>query len=197
MPVNSVGAVLQSQHLTLRSSGRPKGRRLPQTLGSKDQMRQALGVLSRRERLRCGRWPSSTPWPVQSAGMLASEQFALAATSFHSRRHSFSLWQLRCEPRHSTPRCAQNVRQGSSHRCSGLPVLRRSAHGSFWVTAARMQTRACVSLCQGRALGAMQFVSSLSVGSASRQGTLAHLRSQCEPNPSFKRTAPGVPWAAA
>jgi hypothetical protein len=160
-------------------------------------MRQALGVLSRRERLRCGRWPSSTPGPAQLAGMLASKQFALEATSFHSRHHSFSSWQLRCEPRHSARRCAQNVRQGSSHRCIGLPVLRRSAHGSFSVTAARMQNLAYASPCQACTLGAMQFVSSSWVSSGPHHATLEHLHSQCEPNHSFKRTSPGVPWAAA
>jgi hypothetical protein len=160
-------------------------------------MRQALGVLSRRERLRCGRWPSSTPGPVLSVGSRSAKELVSEAPSFRRHHHSFGSWQLRREHTHSARRCAQSVRPASCPRCAGLPVLRRSAHGSFSVTAARMQTRACASSCQACTLGAMPFVSSLSVGSASRQAMPVHPRSQCEPNHSFKRTSPGVPWAAA
>ena len=140
-------------------------------------------------RLRHGRLPSPTPGPVLSGGSLCAEHIASEAPSFLNRHRLLSAQQLRCESTHTVLRSAQSVRKSSAPGCSGLPVLRRSARRSFTVAAAQIQARACAPACQACTLGAMQFVSSSTVGSASRQATQAHLRSQREPNPSVKRTA--------
>ena len=160
-------------------------------------MRSLLRVLGGSERLRCGRLLSSTPGPVLSVGSLCAKQFASEASSLLNRHHSFSSQHLRCEPAHNVSRSAGSVRKSSAPGCSGLPVLRRSAHRLRTVTAAQKQTRCCAPSRSSRKLVAMQFVSSSIVGSASHQAVQAHLRSQREPNPSVKRTAPGVPGSAA
>ena len=149
-------------------------------------VRRALGSW---KRCRHGRRPSSTPGPVLSVSSLCAEHIASAASSFFNRDRSFGAQQLRCEPTHNVCRSAQSVRKSSALGCSGLPVLRRSAHGSFTVAAAQMQTRGCAPSQSSRTLVAMQFVSSTIVGSASHQATQAHLCGQREPNPSVKRTA--------
>ena len=160
-------------------------------------MRSGRRALRSSERLRCGRLPSSTPGPVLSVGSLCAKRIASAASSFFNRHRSFSSQRLRCEPTHNVCRGAQSVRKSSAPGCSGLPVLRRSAHRWRTVTAAQMRIRGCALSWSSRKLIAMQLVSSSTVGSASHQAAQAHLRKQREPNPSVKRTAPGVPGSAA
>ena len=163
-------------------------------------MHSVRRVHGRSERLLHGRLPSSPPEPVLSVSTLCAKHVASAASSFFNRRRSFSAQQLRCEPTHSVSRSAGSVCKSSAPGCSGLPVLQRSAHRWFSVAAAQMQIRGCAVPCSSRTLGAMQCLSSSTVGSVSgqaTQGIQAHLRSQREPNHSVKRTAPGVPGSAA
>ena len=163
-------------------------------------MRSVRRALGSSERLRRGRLPSSMPEPVLSVSSLCAKHIASAASSLINRHRSFGGQQLRCEPTHNVCRSAQSVRMSSAPGCSGLPVLRRSAHRWLSVAAAQMQMRGCAVPCSSRTLGAMQCLSSSTVGSVSgqaAQGMQAHLRSQREPNHSVKRTAPGVPGSAA
>ena len=160
-------------------------------------MRSIQRVLGSSAGLRHGRLPSSTPGPVLSVSLLCAKHIASEALSFFNRKRSFNSQQLSCEPTHNVCRSAQSVRKSSAQGRSGPPVLRRSAHRSFTVAAAQMQTRGCAPSQSSRTLVAMQLVSSSAVGSALRQAAQAHLRSQCEPNHSVKRTAPGVPVSAA
>jgi hypothetical protein len=188
------------QQLTLRSSRHPpgyRGLRLNSNVRFQSPMLPALRILSRSVLLHSGHRPSATPGPVLSVGSLPANVFASESPSFLSGHPSFSSWHLRCEHTHNIWRRAQSIRRGSHQGQCRLPVLRLSAHGSVSVTAAKMRTRACLPSCQSRTLAAMQFVSSSRLGSASRLVTLAHLRSQREPNHSVKRTAPGVPGSAA
>ena len=157
-------------------------------------VRRALGSW---KRCRHGRRPSSTPGPVLSVRSLSAKHIASEAPSLLNRHHLFSAQRLRCEPTHNVSRSAQSVRKSSAAGCSGLPVLRRSAHRWLPVTAAQMQIRGCAVSCSSRKLVAMQLVSSSTVGWASHQATQARLRNQREPIPSVKRTAPGVPGSAA
>ena len=152
-------------------------------------MRSVRRALGSSERLLRGRLPSATPEPVLSVGSLCARHIASDAPSFFNRHRWFSSQQLSCKPTHNASRGAQSVRKSSAQGRSGLPVLRRSAHGSFPVAAAQMQIRGCAPSCLSRTLVAMQFVSSSTVGSASHRATQVHLRSQREPNPSVKRTA--------
>ena len=203
MQGNSSGAVRQSQHLTIRSSGQPPGYRvLPLTsnVRFRNPMRSVLRVLGSSERRRHGRPPPSTPGPVLSVGWLRAKHIASEASSLLNRHRSFGAQQLRCEVAHNVCRSARSVCKSSAPGCSGLPVLRRSAHRLRTVTAAQIQTRGCAPPHSSRTLVAMQFASSSTVGSFSRQvtqGTQARLRSQRAPNHSVKRTAPGVPGSAA
>ena len=161
-------------------------------------VRRALGSSAC---LRPGCSPSSTPGPVLSVGSLCAEHIASVASSLFNRHRWFSSQQLSCEPTHNVWPRALSVPKSSAPGRSGLPVLRRSAHGSFTVAGAQMQIRGCAPSRSSRTLAAMQFVSSSAVGLASRlashQAAQVHLRSKCEPNHSVKRTAPGVPGSAA
>lgn len=181
--------------LTLQSRGLAPASRVKPLISNvrfRMPMHSVRRVLGSSARFRRGRWPSSTPGPVLAVGSLCARHIASEASSFFNRRRSFGAQQLRCEPAHNVCRSAQRVRRSLAPGCSGLPVLRRSAHRSLPVAAAQMQTRGCASSCSSRTLVVVQFVSSSIVGSASHQATQrtqAHLCRQREPNPSVKRTA--------
>ena len=161
-------------------------------------MRSVLRALGSSKRLRRGRLPSATPGPVLSVGSLCAKHIASEALSLFNRHRSFGAQQLRCEARHKVSRSAGSVRKSSAPGCSGLPVLRQSAHRWLPVAAAQMQIRGCALSWSSRTLAAMQCARALSVGSASCQVTLARLgNQQRKPNHSVKRTAPGVPGSAA
>ena len=160
-------------------------------------MRSVRRVRGLSERYRHGRLLSGTPGPVLSVSSLCARHIAAEALSFFNRHRWFSPQQLSCDPTHNASRSAPSVRKSSAPGRSGLPVLRRPAHGFRTVAAVQIQTRGCAPSRSSSTLAAMQLVSSSTVGSASHQAAQAHLRGQREPNHSVKRTAPGVPGSAA
>jgi hypothetical protein len=152
-------------------------------------MLPALRVLCRSVQLGSGHRPSSTPGPVPSAVSLPANVFASESPSLLSGHPSFSSWHVRCEHTRNIWHRAQSVRRDSCQGQSGLPVLRRSAHRLLSVTVAGNQARACAPWLLSRTLVTLQVVSLSMLGSVSHFVAQAHLRSQCEPNPSVKRTA--------
>jgi hypothetical protein len=152
-------------------------------------MSQGCRVLARMACLRSGCSPSSMPGPASLAGTRFAKEFAPEPPSLLSPHPVLSSRKLRYEHTHNTQRRAQSICRGSYQRQSGLPVLRRSAHQLLLVTVAGIQTRACAPWRLSSTPVPMQLVSSSMLGSASQFVAQAHLRRQCEPNPSVKRTA--------